>query len=115
VSLGEKIASLRKQRGWTQDLFAEKVGVHKNHVTRWETGRMKPSTNTLRKIASVLGISLEALMDSNSVPVDLTEDPELFEKCRLLQELEPEDRAVVYRMIDTFAKQKRLAQMLIRA
>ena len=42
MTLGQKIAALRKKRGWTQDYLAEKVNVNGRHVSRWENGRMHP-------------------------------------------------------------------------
>jgi transcriptional regulator with XRE-family HTH domain len=119
VSLGRKIADLRKKRGWTQDLLAEKVGVHKNHVTRWETDRMRPSIKTMRRLADLLGVSLDHLLDDNDVPepvatptVTTVDDPVLAEKVRKLQELNPDDLAIVYRLIDTLSTQKQMERLL---
>ncbi|MBM3462819.1 MAG: helix-turn-helix transcriptional regulator [Armatimonadetes bacterium] len=41
VTLGENIANLRRQQGWTQALLAEKMDVHTNHASRWETNRQR--------------------------------------------------------------------------
>ena len=39
-------------------------------------------------------------------------DDEVLEKVKLLHELGPEDRSLVFRIIDTFATQQRMARML---
>ena len=38
MTLGEKIASARKEKGMTQEMLAEKLGVTRQAVARWETG-----------------------------------------------------------------------------
>ncbi|MBZ0253529.1 MAG: helix-turn-helix domain-containing protein [Candidatus Methylomirabilis sp.] len=112
MTLGEKIAALRKQREWTQEDLAEKVGVSKVQVSRWETGRMRPSRNTLKQIAAVLGVHYDDLRSSGP-PLALDgADSGLSEKLRQVQELDPEDQAMILRMIDTLVTQKRMARLL---
>lgn len=41
-SLSEQIKTLRKTRGWTQLLLAEKLGVEQSTVSRWESGQSRP-------------------------------------------------------------------------
>ena len=36
MTLGEKIASARKEKGMTQEMLAEKLGVTRQAVARWE-------------------------------------------------------------------------------
>ena len=38
MTLGEEIASARKEKGMTQEMLAEKLGVTRQAVARWETG-----------------------------------------------------------------------------
>ena len=38
MTLGEKIASARKEKGMTQEMLAEQLGVTRQAVARWETG-----------------------------------------------------------------------------
>lgn len=113
MALGDKIASLRKQRGWTQDILAEKVGVHHNHVSRWENSRMRPATKTLRKLAALFSVSLDELINDEQPPTELLgKDVELVEKFRMVQEFGAEDRAVLFHLIDLMATQKQMEQLL---
>lgn len=36
--IGKFIAQLRKEKGWTQEQFAEQLGVNSRSVSRWENG-----------------------------------------------------------------------------
>ena len=60
MSLGEKIASARKEKGMTQEMLAEQLGVTRQAVARWETGKALPGTANLFMLRQLLGIPLEA-------------------------------------------------------
>ena len=46
MTLGEKIASARKEKGMTQEMLAEQLGVTRQAVARWETGKLCPAQPT---------------------------------------------------------------------
>ena len=60
--LGDKIAQKRKDLGMTQELFAEKMGVTRQTVSRWETGSVMPDVDKIGDIASLLGVSCDYLL-----------------------------------------------------
>lgn len=60
MTLGEKIASARKEKGMTQEMLAEKLGVTRQAVARWETGKALPGTANQFMLRQLLGIPLEA-------------------------------------------------------
>lgn len=47
MTLGEKIASARKEKGMTQEMLAEQLEVTRQAVARWETGKALPGTANL--------------------------------------------------------------------
>ncbi|MEC8153707.1 MAG: helix-turn-helix transcriptional regulator [Pseudomonadota bacterium] len=54
---GEKLVSLREQRGWTQKKMAEKLGVSAAFLSALENGqRGKPSRRLLHAICQTFGI-----------------------------------------------------------
>lgn len=59
---GNYIYSLRCRAGMTQAEMAEQLGVTNKAVSKWETGKAKPKTNTLRRMASLFGISIDELL-----------------------------------------------------
>lgn len=62
MNLSEKIQTLRKERGLTQEQFAEKIFVSRTAVSKWENGRGMPGMDSLKMIAEVFGVSLDELL-----------------------------------------------------
>ena len=114
MTLGEKIAGLRKKRNWTQDYFAEKVGVNGRHVSRWENNHIRPSMGAIKRIAEVLGVTRDELLDDEQPMEEAFDrrDRQLLVRFRAVQDLCAEDRAMIFRMIDTLTTQKRLEKVL---
>ena len=110
MSLGARISRLRKQRGWTQDVFAEKVGVHGRHVSRIERDKMRPSAGTLAKVAEAFEIHPdELLIIEGQIPIG---DPILLRAFQQAQELDGEDKAVVIRIVHALLTKKRMEQAI---
>lgn len=61
-TLGEMIASLRKEHGMTQLELAEKMGVTDKAVSKWERNLSCPDINSLPKLAVLFDISVDELM-----------------------------------------------------
>jgi len=56
--LGARIRELRKKRGWTQDEFADKAGLHRAQVGAFENGRMNITLGSLHLVAQTLGVRI---------------------------------------------------------
>jgi len=67
MSIGEKIKELRKNKGYSQEIVAEKLNVSRQAVSKWENNISIPSTENLIQLSTLFEISLEALMDENLV------------------------------------------------
>jgi transcriptional regulator with XRE-family HTH domain len=61
VRLGSRVRKLRKQRGWTQVVMAEKIGIDRSFLADIERGRRNSSIGTLDLIAKGFGKSLSQL------------------------------------------------------
>ena len=61
----EKLVILRKSRHLTQDEFASAVGVSRQAVYKWESGQSYPEVPKLLEMKSLLGISIDELLDDN--------------------------------------------------
>ena len=56
------LLTLRTQHGLSQDELAEKVYVTRQAVSRWETGETTPNTDTLKLLATLFDVSIDALL-----------------------------------------------------
>ncbi len=65
-AFGNYICELRRKAGLTQTELAEAVGVTNKAVSKWENGRAKPTTDTLRKLSAVFSVSVEKLLELQS-------------------------------------------------
>ena len=61
-TLGMMIAELRKEKGMTQLELAEKMGVTDKAVSKWERDLSCPDINSLPKLAEILGVTVDELM-----------------------------------------------------
>lgn len=61
MSLGEKISDLRKKNGISQEKLAELLGISRQAVTKWESGKGNPDTENLIRLAELFGVSLDEL------------------------------------------------------
>ncbi len=63
MTIGEKIRVARKQAGLTQTQMAEKLSVSRQAITKWETGAGIPDIENIKRISSLLNISIDYLLD----------------------------------------------------
>lgn len=71
--IGRNIQTLRKAAGLTQEQLAEKVGVSRQTVAKWESGESVPDLANGDTLARVLGVTLDDL--ANYEPTDMGEAP----------------------------------------
>ncbi|WP_316397813.1 helix-turn-helix transcriptional regulator [Bradyrhizobium sp. 33ap4] len=60
--VGRNFSRLRKQKGFTQEKFAEASGFTQQYISGLENGRRNPTVVTLFELASTLGVSHVALV-----------------------------------------------------
>jgi len=68
LRLGSCVRDLRNRRGMSRKLLAQESKVSERHLAQLETGEGNISILLLRRIASVLGVSLEELFAPNNQP-----------------------------------------------
>lgn len=61
-TFGNKILKLRTNLGLSQTELANKIGVTNKAVSKWENGKSKPTTNTIRKLAALFMIDVNELL-----------------------------------------------------
>ena len=61
----EKLHSLRKQKGLTQEALAEALHVSRTAVSKWESGRGYPNIDSLKATAAFFGVTVDELLTEN--------------------------------------------------
>lgn len=62
LKLGTTLADLRKRNGLSQEALAEKMGVSRQAVSKWERGESTPDTDTLIELSNLYNVSLDVLV-----------------------------------------------------
>ena len=67
MTIGQKIKSLRKQHHMTQTELGERLGVKKNAVSKWETGRVEdiPAAK-IKAMAGLFDVPASYLIDNDA-------------------------------------------------
>ena len=67
----ENLKKIRKDKGYTQEILAEKLNVVRQTVSKWEKGLSLPDVDMLSKIANVLETDVNILLDGQIIKVRL--------------------------------------------
>lgn len=66
MTFGEKLKQARKGAGYSQEELANKMGVSRSAITKWETDKGMPDINNIKAIAQLLNVSIDYLLDDGS-------------------------------------------------
>lgn len=58
----QRLVALRKDRGLTQQVLANRVGIHVSNIRRYEAGTSAPTLDVLRNVALALNTSADSLL-----------------------------------------------------
>lgn len=64
MTFGEKLKSLRRQAGMSQEQLAEKLGVSRQAVTKWETDGGIPDIENIMAVSALFDISIDELFSN---------------------------------------------------
>lgn len=60
--LADKILSLRKSSGWSQEELAEKMNVSRQSISKWESAAAIPDINRILELAQIFGVTTDYLL-----------------------------------------------------
>jgi transcriptional regulator with XRE-family HTH domain len=83
--------------------------MHRSNYSKVENGQRELSITALNKIARYFGITIDQLVNMEStIPHEVTvEDKATVEQIKLIQELDPDDKSMIFKMIDTMLTKKK--------
>ena len=97
VSIGKKIRFYREAKKWTQEVFAEKIGLSLTYVGMIERGEKIPKFETFINIANALEVSADVLLADVLVTGYKIKTSLLSEK---IDQLPSDERKKVYAVIE---------------
>ena len=77
MNLGENLFQARKKKGLSQEAVAEKLGVSRQTISKWETDETLPDIRQAKKLAVLYGLTLDELIEFDA---DVQEIQEVINK-----------------------------------
>jgi len=98
LNFHERLVSLRKERGLTQQALAEMVSMHISQIRRYESGQSQPTLDAIRKLAVALSVSADMLLFEKD---ERGPDDELKLQFEDASRLDPEEKKVILSVIES--------------
>lgn len=101
METGKIIASLRDRKGLSQTELAEKSGVSRVMIGKYERGEAMPSIDAAKKIADALEVSLDYLVGEG---INSKLDKQALKRLQDLEQLEDDKKKTLFDLIDTYIR-----------
>lgn len=97
MSFSQRMIALRRERGLTQQSFADATGIHVQQIKRYEANTSQPSADALKKIAKCFGVTTDWLLfeDGERGP-----DDDLRLQFEAMGQLTPEEKGVARAVLE---------------
>lgn len=99
--IGDRIAHLRKQKGWSQSELAKQINASREAIGKYERNEASPSVETAKKIADVFNVTLDFLVDDKATPAY---DKEAVKRLKEIELLNIDDKKHLYAILDAFLR-----------
>lgn len=108
MSLGDNIKKIREQKGLQQKQLAAEVNIPYTSYNKVENNTRDITIEELERFAGYFGMTIDQVVHFDAQPVDVTiQDKPNFEQINLINQLDEEDRTVVFKIIDTMLTKKK--------
>ena len=103
--IGQRIARLRKERGYSQEALAKKMGIVRVLVSDYEKGRLRPHPEMVARFALAFGVTTDEIIglkrseDDNHKP-----NLAIQKRMRQIEQLPSAKRRIILQTIDAFIK-----------
>lgn len=112
MKFNEKIKTLRKGSGMSQQELADKLHIHVTHLSKMENGHLTPSIDIVQRIMKVFAVSADQLLnDDENSAVDI-QNKEFNEQLALINQLDEEEKNALIKIINSMLTKKRMKDLL---
>ena len=74
IEIANRLVELRKKSGLSQEELADKLGISRQSVSKWERAESSPDTDNLICLAKIYGVSLDELLSSDQEVEEIAKD-----------------------------------------
>lgn len=108
MSLGDNLKKIREQKGLQQKQLAAEINVPYTSYNKVENNTRDITIEELERFAGYFGMTIDQVVHYDDRPVEVTiQDKPNFEQVNLINQLDEEDRNVVFKIIDTMLTKKK--------
>ncbi len=101
MKIGNKISSLRKEKGMNREDFGKIVGTSAAVIGRYERDEITPSVEMAKKMADALGVSLDYLTGGTDFVI---QDKKMLYRLELLQKIAQPERERILMVMDSLLR-----------
>ena len=111
---GANLKRFRSEKGFSQEAFATKIGVHVTNLSKYERNKSIPSLEIAEKMANALDMSLDEMVygQQNEKARIRIADNELLSLFNKTQQLSDEQKKTVVDLLSAFLLKANLTQQL---
>lgn len=80
ILIANKLVELRKKNGLSQEELADKLGISRQAVSKWERAESSPDTDNLICLAKLYNVSLDDLLNTDETVEEISEEVKEKEK-----------------------------------
>ena len=99
--IGDRIAHLRKVKGFSQTDLANHIKASREAIGKYERNEAMPSVETAKKIADVFEVTLDYLVDDSAVA---SFDKQTVKRLKDIEHLAEDDKKTLFSMMDAFLR-----------
>ena len=89
MNLAEKIMTLRKKRGWSQEELAMQLNISRQSVSKWESGASIPDLDKILKLSEIFDVTTDYLLKKTEEESgDWKSEREVSERPGVMQQME---------------------------
>ncbi len=107
MDFGTTLTKLRKELNWSQSQLADKAGVSRVIIGRFERNEALPSIEVAKNIAEAFQISMDQLIGEGQ---NAKFDKKTLKRIQELDLLEPEKKKTLFDLIDTYIRDAKTRQ-----
>jgi transcriptional regulator with XRE-family HTH domain len=108
-AFGNRLLSLRKQRGWPQPELGKLIGTSGAIIGRYERGEITPSIEVARKLADAFGVTLDFLVGDKEMP-NILQDQSMLVRWQEIDALEQAERERILSVLDSLVRDAKARQ-----